>query len=100
MNRKNLKAVDGQLFWNEGVRVARKSDPFESGLSKSAEIRTKPRALPGSRRSFSAFIGTRRATGRPPLAMVISSPCRTRSTSFEKCVFASWIFTAILVQID
>ena len=52
---------------------------------------TFPRALPGLRWVFSGLMGTSRATGRPPLAITISSPCCTRSISFEKWVFASYV---------
>src|SRR5258706_4672204 len=41
-------------------------------------------------------IGTRRAAGRPALAMTISSPACTRSTRRERCVLASWILMGFL----
>ncbi len=59
------------------------------GASKVGSTVTWPRALPGDLRPFGDPKGTRRATGLPPLAIVISSPWSTRSMSFDKCVFAS-----------
>ena len=60
-----------------------------NGASKVGSSVTCPRALPGNLRPFGEPKGTRRATGLPPLAIVISSPRSTRSISFDKCVFAS-----------
>ncbi len=59
------------------------------GASKVGSSVTWPCALPGDLRPFGDPNGTRRATGLPPLAIVISSPWSTRSMSFDKCVFAS-----------
>src|SRR5918996_887278 len=64
-----------------------------SGSSKSTPILTRPRAVPGTRRPTPHPMGTSFATGRPALEIVTSSPRATRSRSFEKCVFASWMLT-------
>src|SRR2546425_8919915 len=84
----------------EGVGVEQQSHSkcfarsFGSGASKSGETTIRPRAVPGVRRSVRGLSGTIFATGLPALAMVISSPRRTRSMRRERCVFASWMLIA------
>ena len=41
-------------------------------------------------------IGDSIATGRPVWAIMICSPCCTRSTRRERCVFASWMLTVVI----
>src|SRR5207248_6554557 len=64
-----------------------------SEASKSSEIRMRSCSIPSRRRPPACSSGTRRATGTPRLAMVISSPAATRCRRLESCVLASWIFT-------
>src|SRR5262249_33105573 len=57
--------------------------------SKSSAIRTFPFHCPPWRGASLRLIGTRRTTGVPARAMITSSPCNARSTSFDNCDFAS-----------
>ncbi len=60
-----------------------------NGASKSAATAIRPLSWPGRRGWLRAAIGTRRAMGRPALAMMISSPAAARSTSCDRLVLAS-----------
>src|SRR6267143_175000 len=71
----------------------RSSKSSGKGASKSSGTFSCPRRIPRTRGDFSCGTGTRRATGTPRLAMVISSPAATRRSSRDSCVFASCVFT-------
>src|SRR5438128_1027672 len=57
-----------------------------SGASKSSAIRTDPSQPPGSRGVACSRSGTRRASGTPFFAIMISSPAAARSTSCDRLV--------------
>src|SRR5258708_7578715 len=67
-----------------------------NGESKSSGTLSCPRKIPRTRCVFFGGTGTRRATGTPRLAMVISSPAATRRRSCESWVFASCVFTSFM----
>jgi len=100
------------LGFVRGGRPARRSMPFPgaeltqnvrtgtsyraSGASKSSAIWTRPSQPPGSRREARPWSGVNRASGRPALAMMISSPAAARSTRADSCDLASYRLTNLL----
>ena len=57
--------------------------------NESSAIQILSRYAPKTRGWFASSNGTSFATGLPASAMMITSPARTRFTSFENWVFAS-----------
>src|ERR1700731_3284462 len=67
-----------------------------NGESKSSGTLSCPRKIPRTRCAFFGGTGTRRATGTPRFAIVISSPAATRRRSRESWVFASCVLTSFM----